>query len=150
MASAQPNTPAISYSYDGDGRRVMENVGGAITTYVYDAQGQLAAEYGAPTDSGTSYLTADHLGSTRLVTDATGAVKKCYDYFPFGEDIAAGTGGRSNCFANGIYPSMRRCNRRYGLRFTRRCDSRNGGRGPFCAWGPGCRRGAASRISRGA
>src|SRR2546421_1102958 len=66
VASTQPNTPAISYSYDGDGRRVMKNVGGAITTYVYDAQGQLAAEYGAATDSGTSYLTADHLGSTRL------------------------------------------------------------------------------------
>src|SRR5437773_10226957 len=46
----------------------MKNVGGAITTYVYDAQGQLAAEYGAATDSGTSYLTADHLGSTRLAT----------------------------------------------------------------------------------
>ena len=73
--------------------------------YLYDAQGRLAAEYGAWTDSGTSYLTADHLGSTRLVTDASGAVKKCYDYFPFGEDIAVGTGGRSGCFANGIYPS---------------------------------------------
>jgi len=83
----------------------MKNVGGAITTYVYDAQGQLAAEYGAATDSGTSYLTADHLGSTRLATDATGAVKKCYDYYPFGEDIAPGTGGRSSCFADGIYPS---------------------------------------------
>jgi len=73
--------------------------------YVYDAEGQLAAEYGTPTDSDTSYLAADHLGSIRLVTDATGAVKKCYDYYPFGEDIASGTGGRSSCFANGIYPS---------------------------------------------
>ena len=105
VASTQPNTPAIGYSYDGDGRRVMKNIGGSITTYVYDAQGHLAAEYGAPTDSGTSYVTGDHLGSTRLLTDANGAVKKCYDYYPFGEDIAAGTGGRSSCFANGIYPS---------------------------------------------
>jgi YD repeat-containing protein len=88
FASVQPNTPAISYSYDGDGRRVMKNVGGTITTYVYDAQGQLAAEYGPATDSGTSYLTADHLGSTRLLTDANGVTKRCYDYYPFGEDIA--------------------------------------------------------------
>ena len=71
----------------------------AIATYVYDAQGQLAAEYDTPTDSGTSYLAADHLGSTRLATDATGAVKKCYDYYLLGEDIASGTGGRSSCFA---------------------------------------------------
>ena len=94
VASTQPNMPALSYSYDGDGRRVTKNVGGAITTYVYDAQGQLAAEYGAATDAGTRYLTADHLGSTRVETDAGGVVKKCYDYYPFGEDIAAGTGGR--------------------------------------------------------
>jgi RHS repeat-associated protein len=105
VASTQPNTAAISYSYDGDGRRAMKNVGGAITIYVYDAQGQLAAEYGAATDSGTNYLTGDHLGSTRLVTDANGVIKKCYDYFPFGEDIASGTGGRTSCFGNGAYPS---------------------------------------------
>jgi YD repeat-containing protein len=32
VASTQPNTASISYSYDGDGRRVVKNVGGAITT----------------------------------------------------------------------------------------------------------------------
>jgi hypothetical protein len=35
---------------------------------------RLAAEYtnGAPSGSGTSYLTTDHLGSTRIVKDAAG------------------------------------------------------------------------------
>ena len=58
------------YVYDGDGRRVQKTVGSTITTFVYDAQGHLAAEYGGPTNplTGTTYLTDDHLGSTRLVT----------------------------------------------------------------------------------
>ena len=34
-------------------------------------------------------MTADALGSTRLVTDGTGAVKQRRDYMPFGEEIAA-------------------------------------------------------------
>ena len=33
---------------------------------VYDAQGNMAAEYGPATDSGTKYVYADALGSTRL------------------------------------------------------------------------------------
>ena len=31
------------------------------------------------------YFTADHLGSTRLVTDASGSVREQFDYLPFGE-----------------------------------------------------------------
>ena len=104
-ASVQPSMPAISYSYDGQGRRVIKTVGTTTTVYVYDAQGQVAAEYGPSTDTGRDYLHADHLGSTRLVTDATGAVKHCYDYYPFGEDIAAGTNGRPSCYASGVYPA---------------------------------------------
>src|SRR5213592_2004198 len=51
--------------------------------------------------SGTSYVTADHLGSTRVVSDTGGAAKKCYDYLPFGEQIPSSSGGRSSrrCYA---------------------------------------------------
>jgi RHS repeat-associated protein len=81
-------------------------VNGQATTYVYDATGQLAVEYGSATDAGTNYLTADHLGSTRLITDATGSVARCYDYLPFGEEIANGTAGRTDpCFGSGTYPA---------------------------------------------
>src|SRR5271168_1380810 len=38
----------------------------------YDAQGNLAAEYGPVSDSGTKYVYADALGSTRLETDSLG------------------------------------------------------------------------------
>jgi len=73
IAATEPNMAAINYVYDGEGKRVQKTVGGLITTYVYDAFGQLAAEYAMqPPASGLQYLTADPLGSTRLVTDASG------------------------------------------------------------------------------
>jgi RHS repeat-associated protein len=90
-----------NYAYDGDGRRVMKTQGLATTTYVYDASGQLAAEYSAqPNQSpcATCYLTADHLGSTRMMTDASGAVKSLHDYLPFGEEVPASIGGRSGTY----------------------------------------------------
>ena len=65
-----------AYSYDGDGRRAMKAItNGNTTTYVYDAKGDLAAEYSTeppPAPCQTCYLTADPLGSTRLVTDQNG------------------------------------------------------------------------------
>ena len=104
-AATEPNMAAISYVYDGEGKRVQKTVGGLITTYVYDAFGQLAAEYAMqPPASGLQYLTADALGSTRLVTDASGNAVKCYDYFPFGEEIQQTIGGRGSCYSLGVYP----------------------------------------------
>jgi RHS repeat-associated protein len=72
-----------------DKRRVKKETSGEIRACVYNAQGQLAAEYtsGAPTGSGTSDLTTDHLGSTRIMTDAAGNPKTRHDYLPFGEEI---------------------------------------------------------------
>ena len=86
-----------AYTYDGDGRRVMKSSVSGATVYVYDAAGQLAAEYGAvttPPPCATCYLTADHLGSTRMVTDSNGTVQSLTDYLPFGEEIQSGVGGR--------------------------------------------------------
>lgn len=60
---------------------------------MYDAAGQLATELDPPggvTDTGSLYLTADHLGSTRAVTDASGGLKERWDYFPFGQTIPGG------------------------------------------------------------
>jgi YD repeat-containing protein len=80
------------YFYDGDGNRVKKvDVGANVTTvFVYNAGGQLIAEYTNSTmppvgGGGTSYLTTDHLGSTRVVTDSGGNLKARYDYLPFGE-----------------------------------------------------------------
>jgi RHS repeat-associated protein len=70
----------------------------STSIYVYNAQGQMVAEYTTPAPSasgGTRYLIADHLSSTRVVTDATGAVVSRHDYLPFGESIPTGIGGRT-------------------------------------------------------
>ena len=54
--------------------------------------GQLALEFGqigASGQGGTVYRTDDHLGSTRVETDAVGAVTGRCDYHPFGDQIDA-------------------------------------------------------------
>ena len=79
------------YDYDGEGRRIRKTVGTVTTVYVYDAGGNLAVEYsqGGSQETGRRYLTADHLGSTRLVTNDSGVVRQRIDYFPFGQEIPA-------------------------------------------------------------
>jgi RHS repeat-associated protein len=103
------NTGGVQYVYDGSGRRVEKIAGGTTTIYVYDALGLLAAEYSnvANPVAGTEYLTADPLGSTRLVTNAAGAVVKRYDYVPFGEEVSAGVGARATAdgYGSGTYPN---------------------------------------------
>jgi RHS repeat-associated protein len=76
---------------------VKKTIGSNATTYVYDAFGQLAAEYSnaAPASGCTTcYLTVDHLGSTRLVTDQAGGVVERKDYFPFGEEMPVANSAR--------------------------------------------------------
>lgn len=88
-----------SYAYDGNGRRVKRtSIDGTTTIFVYDAGGRLLEEYATAVPGGgggTSYLTGDHLGSTRVVTDAAGNVKARHDYLPFGEEIPS-TAGRGS------------------------------------------------------
>jgi len=85
------NNITSTYNYDGAGRRVLRVASGVTTTYVYDAQGQLAAEYAVGTlpasPCQTCYLTADHLGSTRVVTNGSGVLASRHDYVPFGEEL---------------------------------------------------------------
>jgi RHS repeat-associated protein len=67
------------------------------TVFVYDAMGELAAEYSNTANTSaclTCYLSYDHLGTTRLVTNASGQVVSRHDYLPFGEEIPSGVGGR--------------------------------------------------------
>ena len=87
------------YRYDGEGRRVKKvTSNGTTTIYVYNVLGQLVAEYSTASPApagGTSYLTADHLGTPRVITNADGGVQARHDYLPFGEEISINVGGRS-------------------------------------------------------
>jgi RHS repeat-associated protein len=95
------NGGAGAYSYDGDGRRVKKTDVTGSVVFVYSVGGQLLAEYHSDPvpppagGGGVSYLTGDHLGSTRVVTKGDGSVKARYDYLPFGEELGAGISGRS-------------------------------------------------------
>lgn len=88
------------YYYDGSGARVKKVVPstGETTIFVYDAGGALAAEYSTaapPPTPTTSYLTADHLGSPRVITDSDGSVIARRDFLPFGEELGVGVGERT-------------------------------------------------------
>jgi len=85
-----------SYYYDGDGHRIKKIDSSGTTVFVYNAGGQLIAEYtaGNPSSGGTSYLTTDHLGCTRVVIRSDGTTTR-HDFLPFGEEIQAGIGGRT-------------------------------------------------------
>ena len=73
-----------TYLYDGDGRRVTKAVsGGTTTTYVYNAARQPHAEYAGQAPTGAClpcFVTTDHLGSTRLLTDQNGNVVARHDF----------------------------------------------------------------------
>jgi RHS repeat-associated protein len=105
MVSNTDNGATISYIYDGEGQRVAKvscpsaapctatTAGATIqTVYAYDADGNLSAEYSPapPTPPCTTcYVTVDHLGSTRVLTNGSGNAVSRYDYLPFGEEIPA-------------------------------------------------------------
>ena len=97
VSSTQLNE-TTAYGYDGQGKRVTKQIGaGSPIKYVYDAMGKLAAEYGGtPMLCVTCYFAVDHLGSTRAVTDGAGGVVERHDYLPFGEEIYAAVGGRTD------------------------------------------------------
>ncbi|MDZ7639829.1 MAG: RHS repeat-associated core domain-containing protein [Bryobacterales bacterium] len=85
---------------------MKKTTGASSTWFIYDASGQLAAEYttAGPSGSGaTHYLTTDHLGSTRLVTDASKNVISRHDYLPFGYEIYTGITSRTT--AQGYSPN---------------------------------------------
>ncbi len=100
----QTSARGYSYAYDGNGHRVTKTGGGTTTVYAYDALGQLAAEYSNaanPSHGTTYYLSYDHLGTARLITDQKANVISRHDYLPFGEEIPANTAGRNGQFGAG-------------------------------------------------
>ncbi len=79
------------YLYNGEGKRVKKISSTEITIFVYNGGGTLVAEYStavAQTPQ-VSYLTADHLGSARVITNQNGAVTTRKDYMAFGDEASS-------------------------------------------------------------
>jgi RHS repeat-associated protein len=95
-----------TYQYDGLGQRVAKALPAQTTVYVYDAFGQLSAQYNsqAPTAPAclTCYLSYDHLGTVRMVTDSAGNVIARHDFAPFGQEIPSGYAGRGSLWGSTI------------------------------------------------
>lgn len=98
----------MSYVYDGAGKRVREVSSTTNRTFVYDAKGELIAnyDYGTPEQlpcTETRYATVDALGSTRMLTDQGGTPQERENYLPFGQSILATSGGpRSGITGYGV------------------------------------------------
>jgi RHS repeat-associated protein len=113
----QGTTVLATFVYDGEGQRVRKNVPAAsptTTRFLYGMGGSLVAEYAGTSTfalakeyahgasgllaavdvSGSThtvnYLTPDHLGTPRILTNAAGGVVSRHDYKPFGEEIGVG------------------------------------------------------------
>ena len=71
----------------------------------------MIAEYEANTTATsvqTKYLTQDHLGSPRVITNQSGAVVSRHDYRAFGEEIYSGTANRTNAQGYGQADGIRK------------------------------------------
>jgi RHS repeat-associated protein len=100
-ATNNPSQIIGSYYYDASGARVKKVVGNETTIFVYDAGGALAAEYSTATTTPTttpttSYMTTDHLGSPRVITDKNGNIISRRDFMPFGEEILRANSGNDS------------------------------------------------------
>ncbi len=103
-------TPDAAYYYNGEGKRVRTINGQVETVFVYDATGQLIAEYSnqLPVNPKVSYLTADNLGSPRIVTDQNGQVVSRHDYMAFGEEVSVAHANRSTTPGYGELDGIRK------------------------------------------
>jgi RHS repeat-associated protein len=117
LTSASTGGTTTSYGYDGNGIRVSQSSGGTSTNYAWDLSGKLPTllsdgnnSYvynpdGTPLEAidssgNVTYYHHDQLGSTRVLTSATGAATNTYSYDPYGTlSGSTGTGAPSLGFA---------------------------------------------------
>ncbi len=76
-AGANPSTPLKEYGYRQGEMLIVGDVGAGCTT---------------------RWLVTDQVGTPRILSDATGTLAGIsrHDYLPFGEELTAGSGGRTN------------------------------------------------------
>lgn len=123
----QGTSVVASFSYDALGRRITRMESGASTAYLFDGLNAVQETQGAVVNpiltglgidqrfarndsGGRTYFLMDRLGSTRALTNASGAMVNRYDYDPYGNTTQTVAGftnpyqytGRERD-ANGLY-----------------------------------------------
>jgi RHS repeat-associated protein len=111
MTSAQ----GVTYTYDGDGKRVQKSNGklywygvGSDPIAESDVSGNITDEYvffdgkrvaHRKSSGEVDYYFADHLGTSRIVTNATGTILDDSDFYPFGgERVITSSSGNTYKF----------------------------------------------------
>jgi RHS repeat-associated protein len=162
MTQAVTQGSTSTFSYDLAGNRVSQTVGSTTTSYpnkwysitsttnggttyatstVYVWNGDtLIATIDQPMVNGsatgtaaTRYIHPDHLGSTNVVSDATGSVVEAEDFYPYGglrvDTKTSGYGGVRNKYAGTIYDALS------GLNYAQ-ARYQNSNRGQFISEDP--------------
>lgn len=124
LTAIGPNGLLNTYAYDASGHRVRRSINNGQNNWwqVYGLGGELVAEYAAGAnpnaplkeygyrqgellivgDVGVGctmrWLVTDQVGTPRILSDATGSLAGIsrHDYLPYGEELTAGYGGRTN------------------------------------------------------
>jgi RHS repeat-associated protein len=131
MISAYGKGGWSSYAYDADGRRVKRSANGQEWWLIYGIGGELLSEYNAGAEpkqpfkeyahrgqellvaaeaKKVKWHVADHLGTPRMIADATGSLAgmERHDYLPFGEEVPAGLGIREQKSGYGLDSSRQK------------------------------------------
>ena len=120
VKATKASTPDAHTVYDALGNRVATKINDVWQYMIYDAFGQLVAEYGVPSEGmgGVKYVQQDHQGTVRTITNSSGFVVSRTDHQAFGEALGAGIGLRSVNQGYGVDAMTRQS---YG--FTEKDDS---------------------------
>ena len=121
VKATQANIPDALTIYDALGNRVATKVDDIWQFMIYDAFGQLIAEYGGLTPSdegGVKYVLEDWQGSVKSILNNAGFVQSRTDYTTFGEEIQSGVGLRTAVQGFGSV-----INNRQGYGLTEKDDS---------------------------
>jgi uncharacterized protein RhaS with RHS repeats len=115
LTSLSSGSTTASYSYNGDGLRMSMTVNGTTTNQVWNLSeglpviiqdgstkyitgpGGLPIEQ-MPGDGSVQYYLQDQLGSTRGLTDSTGALVGTYSYDAYGNLLTGGSGSEDTPF----------------------------------------------------
>ncbi|MBI5027194.1 MAG: hypothetical protein HZC12_10815 [Nitrospirae bacterium] len=95
MPSKITKSVSTYFTYDYSGQRVKKKVSSTTTVYIgkhYECTSSLCTKYifagnnriASKTSSATYYYHTDHLGSSSIITDATGAKVQGIYYYPYG------------------------------------------------------------------